>query len=66
MGESKKKVWMVKCTVDMCADQEMTVLVKTTKRHLAEQLAIKEICRNGHFHAKPFYCEEATYGSKDV
>lgn len=58
MAEVKKKVYIVKCEVDMCAEHVETVIVKTTKPHLARQKAEAELRNNGHFHAKAFYCEE--------
>lgn len=58
MAESKKKCFMVKCVVNMDASREETVLVKTTKPHLARQKAEAELRNNGFFHAKAFSCEE--------
>lgn len=60
MGDKKKKCFMVKCIVDMDASEEETVLVRTTKPHLAIQKAEAELRNNGFFHAKAFYCKEIT------
>jgi hypothetical protein len=58
MSEKKKKTYFVKCTVDMCANEERSVIVKATKPRLAMQKAESECRNNGHFHARAFYCNE--------
>ena len=58
MKEKKKKTYFVKCTVDLDASKEQSVIVKATNPHIAMQKAEAE-CRNvGHFQAKAFYCNE--------
>ena len=54
----RKKTYFVKCTVNMCANDERSVIVKATKPHLAMQKAEAECRNNGCFHAKAFYCNE--------
>lgn len=54
MKIQKKKAYLVKCTVNMDASHEEMVVVKTTKPHLAVQLAESELRNNGFFHAKAF------------
>lgn len=56
--QSNKKAFVVKCNVNMCANHTETVVVKTTKPHLAVQLAEAELRNNGFFHAKAFNCKE--------
>ena len=58
MAEKKKKTYIVKCEVDMCANHEETVIVKATKPHIAMQKAEAELRNNGYFHARAFYCTE--------
>lgn len=57
-SEKKKKSYIVKCTVDMCANHEETVIVKTTKPHLAGQKATAELRNAGYFHASVVSCKE--------
>lgn len=56
--EPKKKTWIVRLHVNMCAEHEVTVLTKATKEHLAIDKAIKECYRNGYFHAQSVSCKE--------
>lgn len=58
MSEPKKKAWLVKCEVNMDASHVETVIVKTTKPHLARQMAEALLRDHGYFHAKAYYCEE--------
>ena len=58
MTGTKKKTYIVKCMVNMCAEHEQTVIVKTTKPHLAAQKAEAELRNNGFFHAKAYSVEE--------
>ena len=58
MSEKKKKTYIVKCTVNMCANHEETVIVKETKPHLAAQKAAAELRNNGFFHARAFSVKE--------
>jgi hypothetical protein len=58
MAEKKKKTYFVKCTVDLDASREQSVIVKATKPHIAIQKAEAELRNNGHFHARAFYCNE--------
>lgn len=58
MREKKKKVYFVKCTVDMDASKERSVIVTATKPHIAIQKAEAVLRNNGHFHARAFYCNE--------
>ena len=53
-----KKSYIVTCQVNMCADKEVKVVVKTTKPHLARQLAEKECYQHGYFFAKAVSCKE--------
>lgn len=36
--EKKKKVWICKVQVDLCAEHEVTGIVKATKPHIARPL----------------------------
>ena len=56
--EKKKNVWICKVQVDLCAEHEVTVIVKTTKPHIARQLAESECYSKGFFQAKCISCEE--------
>lgn len=56
--QKKKRAYMVKCIVNMGASQEETVIVKTTKPHLAVQIAEAELRNNGYWHAKAYSCKE--------
>lgn len=56
--EKKKKAYIVKCVVDMSANHVETVIVKTTKPHLAAQKAMSEMRNNGFFYASVISCEE--------
>ena len=56
--QKKKKAYIVKCNVNMDASREETVIVKTTKPHLAMQIAEAELRNNGYWHAKAFNCKE--------
>jgi hypothetical protein len=58
MSDKKKKTYIVKCIVNMCANHEETVIVKATKPHLAAQKAEAELRNNGFFHARAYSCEE--------
>lgn len=58
MADEKKTCFMVKCIVNMDASHVETVLVKTTKPHLARQKAEAELRNNGFFHASAVSCEE--------
>lgn len=58
MTNKEKKPYIVKCVVNLDASKEETVIVKTTKPHLACQKAEAELRNNGFFHAKAFSCEE--------
>lgn len=53
-----KKCYIVKCEVNMDASHVETVLVKTTKPHLARQKAEAELRNCGFFHAKTISCKE--------
>lgn len=54
----KKKAYIVRCMVNMCAENEQTVIVKTTKPHLAAQKAEVELRNNGYWHAKAYSVKE--------
>lgn len=54
----KQKAYIVKCMVNMCAEHEQTVIVKTTKPHLAAQKAEAELRNSGFFHAKAYSVKE--------
>ena len=56
--QKKKNAYIVKCTVNMNASHEETVIVKTTKPHLAMQIAEAELRNNGYWHVKAFSCKE--------
>ena len=58
MTEKKKKAYIVKCVVNMCAEHVETVIVKTTKMHLACQIAAAELRDRGFFHASVVSCKE--------
>ena len=58
MSEKKKKCYIVKCEVNMDASHYETVIVKTTKPHLACQKAEAELKNNGFFHVIPVSCNE--------
>lgn len=58
MADTKKKAYIVKCNVNMCAENSQTVIVKTTKPHLAVQVAEAELRNNGYWHAKAYSCKE--------
>lgn len=55
---TKKKAYIVKCVVNMSANHVETVIVKTTKPHLAAIKAMSEMRSNGFFHACVISCEE--------
>lgn len=54
----KKKGFIVKCTVNMDASKEETVIVKATKPHLACQKAEAALRNIGFFHVRAFSCTE--------
>ena len=58
MSEKKKKCYIVKCEVNMDASRYETVIVKTTKPHLARQKAEAELRNHGFFHARAVSCNE--------
>lgn len=55
---TKKKAYIVKCVVNMSANRVETVIVKTTKPHLAASRAIVELLNSGFFHASVISCKE--------
>ena len=64
MWTSKKKTWHVKCVTNRTS--VATVIVNAKNERVAKRLAEEELVRAGHMRVKAFYCEEVTYGRKNV
>lgn len=60
-----KKRYIVKCIVNMDSSHVETVVVKTTKPHLAMQKAEAELRNNGFFHSKSVLCKELEEKAKE-
>lgn len=52
--------WLVICQVNLCADKELKIIVRTNIKKKAELLAEKELYTKGYFHVKVISCTEIT------
>lgn len=54
----KKKIYKCTCIVNLCANHEVVRRIRTTKKCLAANEAVKLLLRSGYFHARCIDVEE--------